>query len=582
MRAPRRRRRPTLFLDAEPAESAEADRLYTALIKLTETGAFRQLTDAEAADPAQCLIVSPAQLALKDTGLLPGGGLAEACLASPAKLAAWCDALAGALLADAATRRTVGASPQAALEAALAAAMADPKERFVIGMSTVSRTLLAASSFRYPTLRSMLGQLVDGRRLFKIDARSFFYCFAISEAVRPLCCVRVAHRSRVVFFQAQASVMGVRPSPGVATCASAWTVSAALLDHHERRASNRGWEARPLLAAPPPDPAGSSAGAFVDDCIGAGVGVHADDLYATVDSYLATADVERAAGEDKCFAPRSAGPALGRHVDLAERQISLPSAKAALYMAHALFVHGALDRPDLRAGVTAATVRTVSGRLGWWAELCPSGAAHLQRVGAAGLLGVSPAVMASGVRRDLAWWRGAWLSGELHPQQLLAPAAGRAVHMLASDAGDRTYAGEVHGRRGWRAVWGLLAPSDAAPASSMRREAIAFEATAALAERELVCSPAALWVGHTDSDGLFRGLNRRATAGCDDSRVDLALVRIHDSAGRAGATLIVVHDPRESPLIAPSDLLTTAPSIAAARALYSRLRGPAAVVEHLA
>lgn len=569
-----------LYLDHEPVAGEESDRLYLALTKLAETGAFRELTDAEAADPTECLIVSPAKIALKDTGLLPSDGLAAACLASPAELARWCDALAGSVLADAAARRAAGASAQVAVEEALGAAMSDPKGRFVIGMSAVSRTMLAESSFRYPTLRSMLGQLVSGRRLFKIDARSFFYCFAISRRVRALCCVRVRYHGRVVFFQAQASVMGVRPSPGVATCASAWTVSSALMDHHERRAPSRGWAARPLLAAPPPDPAGSSADAYVDDCIGAGVGEHSLDLHDTVGAYLATADVERAAGEDKCFPPASEGPVLGRFVDLARRQVSLPAPKAALYMVHALVAYGALDLPALRAGVTAPMVRTVCGRLGWWAALCPRGAAHLQRLGAAGLLGVPPAVMAAGVRRDLGWWRDAWLEGELHPLQMLGPAAGRAVHLIASDAGDFTFAGEVHGRRGWRAVWGLLGPADAAPASTLRREAIAFEATAALAERELPFAPGALWVGHTDSDGLFRGLNRRATAGCDDPRVDAALVRVHDSAGRAGATLLAVHDPRESPLIAPSDMLTTAPSLAAARALYSRLRGPDAEVEH--
>jgi hypothetical protein len=412
--------------------------------------------------------------------------------------------------------------------------------------------------------------------MWKVDCKKFFYVFRLSAAVRALCCTRVRYRGVISFWQALASVMGVRPSPGVASCASGLVTSTALAEHHERLASVRPLllADAPLVAVPDATADDDTASAYVDDCAGAGVGLErAGALFNTVRSCLDTARVTAASGAGKVIAPTAAAPLLGRHVNLANGSVSLPDTKAATYMVQAAVLRLALGDGRLRGGVAQSLCRSVAGRLGWWANLQPRGAAHLSRLGAAANLGAPPSVMAAALVPELEWWRDALLAGELEPLALLTYAPGRTVTLLASDAGDDTIAGEIFGPHGWRAVWRRLTAAESAPStSSTLREALAAAATARLAASTLPRADGSVWLHHTDNDGLYRALNRWGSVG-GNGDVNLAVDIVYDAASATGATVMAVHDPRESPCVAVPDLLTSSPSLAHARSAYRRLRG---------
>ena len=405
-------------------------------------------------------MINPCQLALKALGLEPSAKLDSAELASPAEHAAFCDRLAR-LVHDAAERlRASGLSPAMAVEKALSAALLDPKQRFVLSMSTVSRTLLVASSFSYPDLRDILGACVDGRHLWKRDARSYFYVFRTDAATRALCCTRLTRGGATIVVQLGVAVMGARPSCSIATAGSALVVHVALVEHFEAASSSLGWQREGLGSLPPTPPESPTAEAYVDDDAGAGTAEAAADIYGRVGALLEAADVALADGPGKQVPPTTSADVIGYRVDLAAGTVCLPAPKAAQFMLHAFLLERLLLSATLRGAVSGDLVRTVGGQLGHWAQLQPAGEAHLHSFHAAANLSVPPGgLLRPALLRDLAWWRERLLAGELAPSAMLRYDSGRAVMLLGSDAGDDALAGEVMTPRGYRAVRRVGPPS---------------------------------------------------------------------------------------------------------------------------
>jgi hypothetical protein len=164
----------------------------------------------------------------------------------------------------------------------------------------------------------------------------------------------------------------------------------------------------------------------------------------------------------------------------------------------------------------------------------------------------------------------------LEPTALLGADARAAGWLLASDAGARAFACEVRGPAGWVAGWGLFNDVHVGY-SSARREAIAAHAAAALGARVLPPTPGSLWLMYGDNDALQRALSRMRSAS-GDAFINAAVSNIYDLARACDATVVPVHDPRESPTIIVVDALTAAPSLSAAAATYRQLRGAGAVV----
>ena len=564
-----------LRLGKAPAPGPDADTAFNGSASWAARGVFTH--DVPDTVP---LIVSPATVVEKGTTLSDTPAMRAAAAAGGEHAAAYADAAAAKVIAAAEAAVATGAGAEEALEAATAGACEPPASRFVVNLSALS-SLMLPSAFRYPTMRAMLGTPSPARRVFKLDARAFFYTIVLSQLAARLCCycLYAAALGRSILVLPLRLLMGSRGSPAIATAAGAVCAYAALIEFHERYgAAPMGPPCGRLDPVPSLTPGAVSLECYVDDLIGAGEGAEADVLYGVLRDVLGAARIELAAGAGKISPPSGTiESALGRRVSFPTMTIELNPTKALLYNTSVAITDAALRSNTLRAGVTAAHVRALVGALGWWAEVQPQGRAHLGALYAAGN-GTRPlAVLRGQMLVNLAFWLEACRSGTLHSAKLMGDGAGSRPAAIASDAGDTGLAAETRAPDGrWRAVWRLLTDEERL-LPSVERELRALAAGVWLALEALPAGAAARIVAHTDNHGAMLAINRHRMR-TPHAASDAIISGIHAAVTNADSFLLAINVPREADAISVCDMLADLPSLADARRLYVALRGPTASV----
>jgi len=380
-------------------------------------GIIRKLTPAQVSDKRICAVIHPVKFV--HSGPLTPSPAAAAAMAghgpeADRALAAACAdeaddivvALAARLRADPA------AVPHEALEAEIASRKTVTKIRVCVNGHEMTKKYLHAAPLSFVTFAKLIAPCTPGAVVGKTDGHAFFYVVEYAEASKRFFCYEY---DSDVYVQDRLG-MGYGDS-----CALASALSAVLCEIVVLRT-------------------GAACESYMDDVVN--VAPFAGSDAATAESAAATQAVVREvmaeANVPEALSKRALGRdvvVLGRVVDTVAGRVRLPRASARKYALHLFVVRRLLESADprLRAAVTTASVSSLSGKLGWWAESLLRARTHLGGIIKAATSGISLANLSRAVLEDLRWWEKTWSAGALAPEVLLDAAAGvvRLVHVGA-------------------------------------------------------------------------------------------------------------------------------------------------------
>lgn len=535
------------------------DKAVAKIEDLLGKGVVRRLTEEERRDPAVVKVVC--QLKVVAKGKLAADPAIDAAVASrdmaalyaavEAKADAVVDAMHARLAADAAL------SGEDALEAALAS-IRDPagaKYRLVFRGDAL-RDDIHPFHFRFWGFPDFLTAFTPGAEYGKSDGAEFFYCTELDEASRPYFCGRYCD----YWVQFNRLSMGSVDSPGVACLLSALICYIA-----RRRGAQHIW-------------------AYVDDFLYAGARGTGEAQRTQAD--LTTIMSPKCANVPEQVSKRvNPGPCtelLGKELDTWAGTLSLPPEKAAKYMLHALVVRKLLAAEGalaarMRGAVTRASLRSLTGKLLWWASCAAGGVSHLHGLIKATDPNKWPLQLRAPMLADLDWWCARWARpGGLAPQLLLsadtlsvvrvggyaespggaADASGAAA--VASDAGDVS-GGAISGGEAICHAW---APDEAArstPWKEAKMVARAFRRWGpSWRGRVVIVLSDAKANAHVFNSGVTKS-----------DAVAAVLREMDELAEHFGFTYVATWLPREFNQAA--DALTHCPDVASALAACSRL-----------
>jgi hypothetical protein len=453
----------------EPSPEGPQLELFLAEIdRIVAQGSWRELSEDEQRDPAQCAAVAYlgcvwksalARTEEEEAAVLADDqpALARLALARAQQVLQALDAsLKGAVAAgaDAAALHPAVRLEQVMAEVAGAILKTRPVARFQAFSRGDPRLGLEPngvlpSGCTTPQLIELLVGATRKSLLARHDAVDFFYSISLSLLGRALTCLafKDPRTGRLRVFQLLVLCMGQSSAPAVAELVS----SLVALIANARGAAQ-----------------GTCAGwaALCDDFIAV---AEEGDLRRASEILLQLMTEVGITESEKKRVWGSQGECLGKSFDLGKGMVCVPPARLHRYLVNLHVALEALksDNSTVRAAVTKDMLARITGTLAWIAETTISGALHLGGLYAVTARGKSIQRCRERVIDDLQWWADEAAAGRLRTELALGESP---VHTGSVDASDVAL-GAVTPEG---ALWRALEPVERAM-SSTRRELRACE-----------------------------------------------------------------------------------------------------------